>query len=103
MKIKPMPRFLKRILPPDTIGISLCPFGIYIDQEHDSPVLRNHEMIHWKQQVEMLIIFFYVWYGVEMLFKHYAEVSFEQEAYFFETTPDYAEHRKPFAWVDFIL
>jgi hypothetical protein len=67
MKIKPMTKFLKWILPDGIIGISLCPFGIYIDMEYDSPELRRHESIHWQQQLEMLVVFFYLWYLIEWL------------------------------------
>ena len=60
MKIVEMTSFLKFILPKDVIGITLAPFGIYfrnIDAVDEISI--NHEKIHWKQQLEMLIIFFY--------------------------------------------
>ena len=60
-------------------------------------------MIHWKQQMEMLIIPFYVWYFIEWvikLFKYgkkaYYNISFEREA------NQRSEYRKPFAWIKYI-
>jgi len=50
----------------------------------------NHERIHLRQQLELLILPFYVWYFVEYLFRlvqfkdrkmAYRNISFEREAY----------------------
>lgn len=102
-----MNKFLKAILPDGIIGISLAPFGVYIDPKYDSPELRRHESIHWHQQIEMLIVFFYLWYFIEWLMRlvsgSLVEISFEQEAYRFDTCPDYVEHRRPFTWIWFVL
>ena len=90
MRIKEVNGFLKSILSENVIGITLAPFGIYLDVDHLSDKYTiNHESIHWKQQVEMLIIPFYIWYGVEWLWKiiiygkrvGYYCISFEREAY----------------------
>ena len=87
------------------IGITLCPFGIYIKESY---LYRkrtiNHESIHWQQQLEMLIIFFYLWYVIEWLIRlprgnAYRNLSFEREAYGNENNYDYLEMRRPYAWV----
>nr|WP_296346176.1 hypothetical protein [Winogradskyella sp.] len=53
-------------------------------------VLLNHEKIHLRQQVELLIVFFYLLYVVEFLVRliklrswlhAYLSISFEKEAY----------------------
>ena len=65
-------------------------------------VTINHESIHSKQIFEMLIIFFYIWYGIEWfirLFKEgnghsaYRKIAFEQEAYTFENNKSYLDWR----------
>lgn len=52
--------------------------------------LRNHERIHLQQQLEMLILPFYLWYCIEFLLRliqtgdrsrAYRNISFEREAY----------------------
>lgn len=48
--------------------------------------LVEHERTHWEQQKEMLVLPFFIWYGVEWFFKLFTEgkayknVSFEREA-----------------------
>lgn len=69
----------------------------------------NHENIHGRQQVEMLLIPFYIWYVVEYLIrlliygfngdKAYRNISFEREAYENETDFNYLRNRKHFAWI----
>lgn len=74
---------------------------------HDTlvtPQLVNHERIHTAQMLEMGIIFFYLWYGIEWLIKlatpgrAYMRISFEREAYLYDDDPDYLRHRRPYAW-----
>ena len=86
--IKTIGPFLNFILPKWVAGITLAPFGIYIRKHlHSNFRIINHESIHWEQQFEMLIVFFYLWYLIEWivkLFKYgkqaYVNVSFEREA-----------------------
>lgn len=68
-------------------GISLCPFGIYMANSADVVTL-NHGKIHERQQVEMLILPFYLWYLAEFLIRRlskprkeaYLSILFEKEA-----------------------
>jgi hypothetical protein len=88
-------------------GITLAPFGIYIlEKQIKSSRIINHEKIHWQQQLEMLIIFFYLWYLIEWFIKlftcfgnAYKSLSFEREAYDNEYNLKYLETRKHFAWI----
>ncbi len=66
----------------------------------------RHEEIHKKQMFEMLIIFFYLWYGIEYMIRifiyrnhndAYRNISFEREAYGNEHLIPYK--RKAFAWL----
>ena len=112
MKIKPINKFLRKTLEPlfgTFIGVSLCPFGIYVDDWSDQYVI-NHEKIHWKQQLEMLIIPFYIWYLTELFIrrtfisKHdaYTCLSFEREAYQNQYDIGYLKRRKPYSWVKYL-
>lgn len=49
-------------------AITIAPFGIYVRDLNNAKVI-NHEKIHWKQQMEMLIIPFYIWYIIEWLIR----------------------------------
>ena len=67
----------------------------------------NHETIHGKQQIEMLWVLFFVWYGIEWFVRWvaygfdghlaYKNISFEQEAYLHEDDLIYLNNRKLFA------
>ncbi len=75
-----------------------------------SEKLLNHERIHLQQQLELLIIPFYIWYGLEYLFyyikfrnhhKAYRSIRFEKEAYTNEMNLTYLKNRKPFNYLHF--
>ncbi|MGB8492737.1 MAG: hypothetical protein WCE64_16910 [Bacteroidales bacterium] len=111
MRIKKMNGFIRLITPGRITGITLTPFGIYIKEKslHDRRIL-NHEMIHWKQEMEMLIIPFYLWYFLEWLIKvfiygknAYSAISMEREARDNEDNPEYLRTRKRFSWVKRIV
>ena len=106
-KIKPMNKFLDTFLSKSTIAITLCPFGIYT-RRMDKTTL-THEKIHWQQQVEMLILFFYIWYLIEWFIKlfiykqkAYYHISFEKEAYKYEINETYLSERKLYSWIKYI-
>lgn len=71
----------------------------------------NHEEIHEKQQKEMLVVFFFLWYGVEFIVRliqyrnwsiAYHNISFEREAYTNESNLGYITSRKKFAWISYL-
>ena len=107
MRIKQINKFLKFFLNDGVIGITLCPFGIYVNDVNDTFVL-NHEKIHWKQQIEMLVIPFYIWYFIEFLIKKlttnngYRNISFEKEAYENDKDLNYLKNRKPYSWFKYL-
>jgi len=109
-KIKIMPKFLTWISRGWIRGITLAPFGIYVVKENLANLFTlNHESIHWKQQLEMLIIFFYLWYLIEFLIRipingkaAYRSISLEREGWLNREDLDYLEARKPFAWLRYI-
>ena len=75
-------------------AITHWPFVFY---KKDSKVMRRHEEIHGAQQKELIIIFFYLAYFVEWIFKGYMNISFENEAYKNQSNINYLKERKRFA------
>lgn len=72
----------------------------------------NHERIHARQQKEMFIIFFLLWYGLEFVIRllqyrnwhdAYKNVSFEREAYANEDKMDYLNERYNYSWTDYLI
>lgn len=93
-------------------GITLYPF-IFIKNPEDKTnrVLINHEKIHLRQQLELLIIFFYLWYVAEYYYHFfklrnphlaYLAISFEREAYTMEHDLSYLKKRKFWAFWKFL-
>lgn len=90
-------------------AMALYPFILIKKKEyrHD-PVLINHEKIHHRQQLELLIVPFYLIYVVNYLFnllkydshqKAYRQIVLEKEAYVNENDFNYIINRKLFAWI----
>ena len=84
--------------------MALYPFIILRKREFlDDPVIMNHERIHHCQQVELLILPFYVLYLLNYFFNRlrysthdqaYRNIIFEREAYSNESDFDYLKKRK---------
>ena len=94
---------LKYLTPKGFRGITLFPFIVLVDKkDREDVVMMNHEKMHIRQQLEMLIVPFFIWYGLEFLFrwiqfkdKHlaYRKISFEREAYANEENINYLKAR----------
>lgn len=94
------------------LGVALWPFIILKKANlKEDKIFINHEKIHLKQQLEMLLILFYVWYVLEFLlrliqFKNsreaYLNISFEREAYTNEKDLDYLKRRSFWGFLKFI-
>jgi hypothetical protein len=91
-------------------AMALFPF-ILVKRRCPGPVLINHECIHLRQQLEMGLILFYVWYLAEYLIrliqyrKHYLaylHISFEQEAYRNETDMAYLQKRRFWMFLEYV-
>ena len=93
-------------------GITIYPFVI-VTQEEDgrNAVLLNHERIHIRQQLEMLVFPFFVWYFLEFFIrlilyrnwkKAYYNISFEKEAYLHDDNAEYLENRKLYSFFIYI-
>lgn len=83
-------------------GMALFPF-ILVKHPKPGPVLLNHERIHLRQQAELGIVPFYIWYFVEYLIRRlqyrrhypaYRNISFEREAFANEANLHYLPARR---------
>ena len=92
--------------------MAVWPFIISKYKKDDlGEIVVNHERIHFRQQLELLFVFFFLWYTIEYLvrwiklgnrFEAYRAISFEKEAYKFESDFQYLERRSWFAWLKFL-
>ncbi len=93
----------KFLTPKGFRGLTFYPFVFIADKKDKlNVVFVNHEKIHIRQQLELLIIPFYIWYFLEFLFrwvqfkdrrKAYLNISFEREAYSNEKKLNYLKQR----------
>jgi hypothetical protein len=77
-------------------AIAFFPFIIIPSSTVVDDVLINHEKIHLRQQLELLVIPFYIWYLIEFFTKGYENISFEKEAYTNEDNLGFLKSRKMF-------
>ena len=86
-------------------AITIFPWVFIRDEGNDKTLF--HEMIHFKQQKELLVVFFYLLYVFDWfhgLWKYrsfqeaYRRIRFEQEAYENDFGPAYVLNRKLFSW-----
>ncbi|MCW8981905.1 MAG: hypothetical protein OQJ83_11015 [Altibacter sp.] len=93
-------------------GITLWPFIILKHSGlRKDLVFLNHERIHFRQQTELLVLPFYVWYMLEYVirllqykdrYKAYKNISFEREAYTHEKDLDYLKKRSFWRFIYFL-
>ena len=127
-----MKKIVNNIIPAiGFIAMTFWPF-IFIRKENAyqyDGVADNHENIHGRQQVEMLIVgaalavglwfvigwwslfalpIFFWWYLIEYMLRSifgtgdsYRKISFEAEAFANERDMEYLKHRKAFAWIKY--
>jgi len=82
---------LKYLLRKGFTGMALWPFVLVrSNSQKADPIFLNHEKIHLRQQIEMLLLPFFLWYILEYLIRliqyrnrniAYRNISFEREAY----------------------
>ncbi len=93
-------------------GIALFPFVI-VKHDHvkENKILINHELIHIKQQLELFILPFFIWYGFEYLYRlvqyrnsnrAYRNISFEREAYANESNLNYLKKRSIWSFLKYL-
>ncbi len=89
-------------------GMALFPFILVkLKKSKFDAVLIRHEIIHLRQQLELLVLPFYFFYLVNYLYNRtvyndhheaYMNIVFEREAYANDVFPDYLQRRKLFSW-----
>jgi hypothetical protein len=103
----------KYLVPKGFTGLTAYPF-VFIKNQRDktNTFFLNHERIHLRQQLELLILPFFIWYTLEYLIRlmqyrkkkqAYRNISFEREAYINETDLDYLENRKTFSFFKYLF
>jgi len=93
-------------------GMALFPFILIKKSEYkECKSLLNHERIHLIQQVELLLLGFYILYLFNYLYnllkyqnhdKAYFNIVFEKEAYTMETNTNYLRKRKLWQWIRYL-
>ncbi|AJA67916.1 hypothetical protein NJB85_08710 [Myroides odoratimimus] len=99
----------KYLVPKGYQGITLFPFIILRSAESKGDrYLLNHECIHLRQQVELLIVFFYLWYVLDFVWRYfqtkdmkkaYRKNLFEREAYQYEHNLEYLKTRRLYSFL----
>lgn len=103
----------KYLTPKGFRGLTFFPF-VFLRYEKDkqNEVLLNHERIHIRQQLELLVLPFFVWYGIEFLIRlfqykkvnrAYKNISFEREAYANEKDLHYLKQRSFMFWFSYVV
>jgi len=102
----------KCLVPKGYQGFAFFPFVFLKKKElTGDAVLVYHEKIHLRQQIEMLIIFFYLVYCTEFLIRiwqyktwkqAYRNISFEREAYANEHNMHYLNQRPFWQFLKYI-
>lgn len=101
------PYFFRLFIPNQYRAIALFPFVVLRSRELlEDKILLNHERIHIYQQLELLVLPFYLVYLFEFVYnilkyriwsKAYMAISFEKEAFKHEGNLSYLKARKIFA------
>ncbi|HEY6143136.1 MAG TPA: hypothetical protein VIV55_06850 [Flavobacterium sp.] len=102
----------KYLIPKGYRGLAIFPF-VFVKQTLDKEnlVFINHERIHLRQQLELLIIPFFIWYFLEFLLRlaqyknidlAYRNISFEREAYSNEKDLDYLKQRSFWRFLNYL-
>jgi hypothetical protein len=100
-----VPVWLSKIAPIDIWAISFG-FWVWCRGELSEPI-KQHETIHYQQQLELLFVGQWILYGLFYLIglvrykdgeQAYRENLFEREAYAYDHHPDYLLNRKRYCW-----
>jgi len=102
----------KYLIPKGFRGLTTFPFiFIRYPADKENRTFINHEKIHLRQQLELLILPFFVWYFLEFLFRliqyknrnlAYRNISFEREAYGKESDLGYLKKRPLFKFASYL-
>lgn len=94
-------------------GITIFPLIILhgsLRGTQEAAVTVNHERIHVRQQIELLLVFFAVWYAASFVaglvrgrgrYGAYRNIIFEREAFDRMYEMDYLKRRRPFGFMKY--
>ena len=101
----------KYLVPRGYTGLAIFPFVFLKHKSFKRDfVLLNHERIHLRQQLELLIFPFYILYTLEFLIRliqyknryvAYKNLSFEREAYNNEVNLNYLNQRRYWQFIKY--
>ena len=102
----------KYLVPKGYRGLAVFPF-VFVKYRADKEnmVFLNHEKIHFRQQLELLVVLFFIWYFIEYLFRliqyknadlAYRNISFEREAYANELNLAYLRKRSFLRFLNYL-
>ena len=93
-------------------GMALWPFVLVRSKvQKADPIFLNHEKIHLRQQIEMLLLPFFIWYVLEFLIRlvwyrnrntAYRNISFEREAYAQEKNMQFLSRRSFWNFIKYL-
>jgi len=102
----------KYLIPKGYRGLTLFPFILVNEYSlKQDAVVINHEKIHIRQQLELLVVPFFIWYGLEFLVRWmkcgnkqaaYRNISFEREAYANEKDLYYLKQRSFWRFISYL-
>jgi hypothetical protein len=101
----------RTLLPKNIAAMAIWPYILVRPGPPVSEETIRHERIHHAQQKELLLVPFFVWYGIEYLVRlcryrnhhqAYRNISFESEAYMHDRHPDYLKRRKHYSFLKFL-
>jgi hypothetical protein len=102
----------KYLVPKGYMGMTIFPFMfLKFDRLKTDGVLINHEKIHLRQQLELLVLPFYILYVIEFLVRlivykrwhlAYRNISFEREAYGNESHIEYLVNRPFWSFLKYL-
>jgi len=100
------------LIPKGFSGLSIYPFVVVSERKYrENGIFINHEKIHIRQQIEMLVLPFFIWYVLEYFVRliqyknrnlAYRNISFEREAYAKEHDLDYLKTRRFWKFLSYL-
>ena len=100
------------LVPKGFEGLTIFPFVLIRDAKREKDlVFLNHERIHIRQQAELFVVVFFVWYLTEFLIRllyyrkrdtAYRNISFEREAYANEKDLNYLKSRSFWEFIKYM-
>ena len=96
----------------NAMAIGFFPFIFVRDDTRDHAELLRHEEIHMRQQLELLVVFAWILYGIEYFYARWVKKFDKRQAYYYTALEQeahrnamkegYLKTRKPYAVLKYI-